>query len=224
MINKSKMRNRIVVVGAGGHALSLIQVIRTSNGSEIAGLVDPQRRVGEVVGGIEVIGDDCLLEKRMIRNVSLVIAVGITSGDRIRKMLYDKFCALGYPFALIRDQNSIVADDVMLNDGAQVMPGAVIQPSTVIGRNTIINTSAIIEHQCVIGEHSHVAPGAVIGGNVHVGDCTMIGLGARILPGLKIGDEATVGAGSVVTRDVENGATVVGVPARILKRCVEACK
>ena len=45
-----------------------------------------------------------------------------------------------------------------------------------------------------------------------------IGSGAVIMCGVTIGEEATIGAGAVVTRDVPPGATVIGVPARIMQR------
>jgi hypothetical protein len=52
----------------------------------------------------------------------------------------------------------------------------------------------------------------------HVEDDASIGSGATILCGIRIGKGATVGAGAVVTRDVPPGATVVGNPARVMKR------
>lgn len=52
----------------------------------------------------------------------------------------------------------------------------------------------------------------------HVGDRVSIGSGAVILGGLSIGNDALIGAGAVVTRDVEPGAVVAGVPARVMRR------
>jgi maltose O-acetyltransferase len=56
--------------------------------------------------------------------------------------------------------------------------------------------------------------GAEFGRPVSIGQNVWIGGGAIILPGLSIGDDAVVGAGAVVTRDVPQGATVLGNPAR----------
>ena len=49
----------------------------------------------------------------------------------------------------------------------------------------------------------------------HVKKGAAIGAGAVILPGITIGEHAVVGAGSVVTKDVPDGATVIGNPAQI---------
>jgi serine acetyltransferase len=59
-----------------------------------------------------------------------------------------------------------------------------------------------------------VNPGANISGGVVIGTGVLVGTGAQILQYLHIGAGATVGAGAVVTRDVPEGLTVLGVPAR----------
>jgi acetyltransferase-like isoleucine patch superfamily enzyme len=53
-------------------------------------------------------------------------------------------------------------------------------------------------------------------GEIHVGERAMIGAGAVVLPGVRIGADAQVAANSLVDRDVPPGATVAGVPARVV--------
>jgi len=68
-----------------------------------------------------------------------------------------------------------------------------------------------VEHQVTIGaDHSRRSP--VLGNNVY------LGAGAKIIGPVSIGDETRVGANAVVVRDVPGGATVVGIPARVVRQ------
>jgi serine acetyltransferase len=61
-------------------------------------------------------------------------------------------------------------------------------------------------------------PSVNISGNVTVGARTLVGAGAKILQGLSIGSDVTVGIGSVVLKDVPDRCTVLGYPARVVKK------
>ena len=78
----------------------------------------------------------------------------------------------------------------------------------VINGGTIIGNNVNISHFVSIGTN-HDSP-AVIGDNVYVGP------NVSIVEDVRIGNEATIGAGAVVTKDIPAGATVAGVPARVL--------
>jgi len=114
--------------------------------------------------------------------------------------------------------DALVSPDVEIEEGVFVGPGAILHTGAKIRAHAIINTGAIVEHDCVIGRNAHVAPGCVVGGGVAVGQSSLVGIGSTVLPCTSIGSRATVGAGSVVIRDVEDGAVVVGNPARVLAR------
>ena len=72
------------------------------------------------------------------------------------------------------------------------------------------------------GEGVHVCPGVVLAGRVRVGDGAFVGMGAKVIQCRTIGEDATVGAGAVVLNDVPPCATVVGVPARVIKSVARA--
>lgn len=82
-----------------------------------------------------------------------------------------------------------------------------------IGNHTDIASEVMIYNQ----EHDLSAPDFhAIDGPVEIGDYVFIGPRAIILPGVKIGDRAVVAAGAVVTKDVEAGKIVGGVPAKLI--------
>lgn len=88
--------------------------------------------------------------------------------------------------------------------------------STVIGAGTKIDNLVHIAHGVKIGKNCIIVAGTVIGGSSEIGDNCTIGINASIKNKVKIGNNVTVGMGAVVLKDVPDGVTVVGNPARIL--------
>jgi acetyltransferase EpsM len=81
-----------------------------------------------------------------------------------------------------------------------------------------VNTAATVDHDNLLERCCHIFPNATLTGGVRVGEFTNIGSGAVVNPYLKIGKYSYVGAGAVVIRDVEEGVTVAGVPACVIKK------
>ncbi len=90
-------------------------------------------------------------------------------------------------FETVIHPSAVIAPEVHIDDGVQVMAGAIVQPGSWLGENVIINTGARVDHDCTIDAHAHVAPGVTLSGNVHVGNGAHIGAGATVIQGIKVG-------------------------------------
>lgn len=100
-----------------------------------------------------------------------------------------------------------------------IMPeGTTIGGQTIIGDHVLTRLNTTVSHDVEIGNYVYIGPGATVSGNAKVRDRVLIGAGATILFNRTVGEDSTVGAGAVVTKDVAPGVTVVGNPARQMKK------
>ncbi|WP_339670058.1 acetyltransferase [Dasania marina] len=196
------MNNPVVILGGGGHASVLMDILQIT-GREIIGVVDPALVKGSVLSnGVKVLGDDQEIMTYTANDIELVNGVGSLPGQMLRKSLYQKYQQLGYHFTTLIHPSATIAQAVRLAEGVQLMAGTVVQTGSAIGANTIINTRASVDHDCVIAEHCHIAPGAVLCGDVVIAASVHVGPGATIIQGLSLDEGVTVAAGAVVTKNL----------------------
>lgn len=182
---------------------------------ELLGITDSDpNKKGRLVLGVPVLGGDEEVMQYPVGKIHLVNGIGSVRANPLRRQLFEHFKSKGYQFASVVHPSAIIAGDVALSEGAQVMAGAVIQAGCHIGVNTVINTGSVVDHDCHIGDHAHISPGVTLSGGVRVGENTHIGTGATVIQGIQIGRNSLVAAGAVVIRDVPDDATVAGVPAK----------
>lgn len=207
----------VIVIGGGGHAKVLIDILLASS-INIVGFTDskPENK-NQSMQGIRLLGDDNTILQYPTGNVQLVNGLGSVKSTGKRREIYEYFKSLGYSFATVVHPASVISQDVRISEGAQIMAGAIIQPGSQIGRNTIVNTKVSIDHDCSLGDHVHLAPGVTLSGMVKVGNGVHIGAGATIIQGVRIGPDSLIGAGALVLKDVPAGSTAFGVPAKIIR-------
>ena len=140
------------------------------------------------------------------------------------------------------EEECAVGENTFVGHGVVMRPGTIIHNDCTIGHLTVFEGGCVVNKGTLIHAQCHITRGVVIGENVfiapmfvgandkkmchgrdcldfevrgyHIEDGVRIAVGVTMLPDLNIGKNAMIGAGAVVTRDVEENAMVVGVPAK----------
>ncbi len=110
---------------------------------------------------------------------------------------------------------------------SRVFTGIEIHPACFIGKGLLIDhgSGVVIGETAIIGDDCTLFQGVTLGGTgkergkrhptLHNG--VFVGAGAKVLGNIEIGNNAKIGANAVVLTDVPDGATAVGVPAKVIK-------
>jgi UDP-perosamine 4-acetyltransferase len=206
----------VVLIGAGGHGRVVLDILRAGGIHKPIGFLDADPQLtGQTIGGLPVLGQVNLLPKLKAQKVKgAIISIGDNSP---RRRYFQKVVEHGFELVNAIHPGSQVSSTARLGRNVVIAAGAVVSTDARLGDGVIVNTSAVIDHECEIGRAVHIFPSATLAGRVRVGDEAFIGLGCIIIQCLRIGSRAIVGAGAAVIQDVPDGATVVGVPARVIK-------
>lgn len=215
---------KILLIGGGGHCISVLDSLLSSYNYEEIGIVDKRpTMMGKfdnvpeqyTIMGVPIVGNDDDLKKLYSDGYThAFITVGSVGDVTIRKELYELVKSFGFYIPNIIDRTGIVSPCAICGEGIFVGKKAVVNANTQIGNCAIINTSSVIEHECVIGDFAHVAPGSIVCGNVLIGSETHIGAGSIIKQGIQIGKETMIGAGSIVVKDIGSFVTAFGNPCK----------
>ena len=204
-------QQEVILVGAGGHALSLAEFASNI----ITGYLANEENEG-MPGRWFGTDSEAL---RFVAQGRLFHVAYVYSGLPVmkkRRLLLQEYEALGAKFATIIAPTAIVTPASEIGDGSAIMTGAIVNRAK-LGKNVIVNSGAIIEHDCIIGENTFIGPGAVIGGFTKIGENCFIGLGAKVGNGLTIGDNITVAMGAVVNRKLTEPGIYQGSPLKRFK-------
>jgi UDP-perosamine 4-acetyltransferase len=209
-----------VILGGGGHASVLIDILKASqNAVPYAILDDDRSRWGGELLGVPILGDDNLLSKLVSEGIKhFLVGLGSTEDNEPRKRLFELGLSHQLEPLTVKAPSALCSSYARVGLGCQLLPGSVVNARASIGKNVIVNSGAIVEHDCILGDHVHVATGARLASTVNVETGAHIGAGATVRQLISIGEAAVIGAGAVVVKDVPPRTVVVGVPARPLEK------
>lgn len=218
---KLKPEDSVCVIGAGGHARSVIGVLRDM-GCTVEGVLADGGVPGEVWPGIAWLGElqQAGVVSQRFPKAAWVSAVG-DNYQRLRIMREIQSACPAARFPAILHPSAVVAADVTIEEGAVVMPGAVVMAGSRLGAGSLLNTRASLDHESTLAEGASLAPGVVTGGRVCIGRRTFVGLGAMVKHGVRIGEDCIVGAGALVLNDLPDRVVAYGSPARVMRSRIE---
>lgn len=207
-------RQKIVVIGAGGHARVILALIEALGKYEIVGLLDRGNPdYDEKISGYSIVGewsDLGRIFKQGVRQAALAIG-----NNKERADLYFAVKKQNMTMPALIHPKASLDRSCQINEAAVICMGAMIGPQVKIGSGVIINTGSIIDHETVVGDFSHIAPGVSMAGRVSIGEGVFIGIGTSIIDKVEVGAWTQVGAGSVVVGNLPSQVKAYGVPAKI---------
>jgi sugar O-acyltransferase (sialic acid O-acetyltransferase NeuD family) len=205
------MSKPVYIVGAGGHARAVMNLILPDKRFQITGILDDSydKNKEEFINDIRVI--DALNHNNSYKN--LVLGIGDLAK---RTELFSTFNAFMLKENLIHS-SAYIEPRVSIGESNQIFAKVYINSNTSIGNNNIINTGAVLEHENIIGNHNHISIGVLMGGHVTIGSNCFIGAGATIIDKITICNNVNVGANSTVIQPITEPGTYVGNPVRKVK-------
>lgn len=206
-------KNFLVIIGGGGHAKVILDLIRQCNDYKAVGFTAPNQNSPLSESGLKYFGDDTCLPELFRQGITNAVMGFADINNTLRQEKFETIRKWGFAFPPLVHPSATLANNVVINDGTIVMAKAVVNAGTIIDTNVIINTGAIVEHDCILENSAQIGPGAILCGGVIVGKKAFIGAGACVIPQKRVGSSAVIGAGSIVLHDVKDNTTVFGNPA-----------
>lgn len=190
--------NSIILLGAGGHCKSCIDVIENSNEFVIKGIITKPNDSIKNYMNYKILGNDNELGKIFSDEDYGLICIGELGIQEKRIRLYNLLIENNLNIAVVRSNYAIISKNAKINKGSVIMHNVVVNSGVNIGENCVINTNSVIEHDVIIDDHSYISTGVIINGGVQIGKGSFIGSGSIIREGLKIPPNSIISAGKRV--------------------------
>lgn len=206
------MKDTLVIIGTGGHAISITNVAHSCGMSVVAYVDD--KNAGSKVMEIPVISKNQSLQNFSSHNYAIAIGDNATR-EKVYIEYKNDFPQAKFP-ALVHE-SSVLGVESSIGDGVIIMPLVNVGPHSIIGSFCLLNTGSSIDHDCVMKEFSSLAPRAVCGGDVKIGIRSAISIGAIVKHSIRIGEDVVIGANSYVNKSLDSNLIAYGSPCKKIR-------
>lgn len=193
----SEIKPNLVLIGGGGHCVSVIDIIENGNEFNILGILDSNITENNILG-YKILGGDDLIPELVNENTYFLITVGQIKSYSIRKKISKILIKNNAKLATVISSLAYVSKHASIEEGTVIMNHTVVNAKSKIGKNCIINTMSNIEHGVLIGEFCHISTCAVVNGESIIGNGTFIGSNATISNNTTVKENSIISAGKFI--------------------------
>ena len=180
---------RLLVVGAGGHGLSVAEAAELSSKFVVVGFLDDLLPAGESILGVTVLGPIASIAGYRAIADQAIVAIG---NNTVREKLMQQLAAAGFKLATVVHPRAIVSPSAVLGAGSAVMAGAIVGTEARLGVSSIVNCGAVVDHHANVEDFGHLGVNASMSGG------TVLERGAWMQAGAALGYGVRVAAGEVL--------------------------
>ena len=204
------MHQKIIIVGAGGHAAEIDEYIQYS-----------QQKTGvqnlEVIGFIDDNPDNYkkyqlsaaflgrIVEHEVKKDCAYIIGIANLT---YRRKIVEALQAKGASFTGFIHCDAYVSPSAKIGVGTVLAPYVNIGPNVQIGDFSLLNARCSMGHDTQVGHYNFISPNVCFSGGTQVGDENLFGINSATIPGIKVGNQNKIAAGMVLDKNVGNEAVV----------------
>lgn len=197
---------KLILIGAGGHCLSCIDVIESQSKYKIVGLIDKKSRNKKFK--YKILGKDDDLKEIFKKYKTALVTLGHIEDFKKRIKTFKIIKKIGFKLPKVISPIAYVSPRAFIGEGTIVMHGAIINAGVKIGKNCIINSKSLIEHGVTVGDNCHLSTGSTLNGNVRVDSNSFIGSHSIVKQGVKIGKKCFINANIFIDKDVKDNLKI----------------
>lgn len=164
----------------------------------------------ESIFGCPVLPFEELEKSFSTKDVEIIVAVGYSNLNRLRKDKYKMIKARGYNLASFVHPSTVITGKVERGEHVLILENNTIQPQAKIGNNVIIWSGNLVGHDSLVEDHVFISSGTNIAGHCKIREGSMLGAGCTVAPAVEIGKECIIGAGALMLKDATAGGVYPG--------------
>ncbi len=211
----------IVLYGAGGMALEVVQLIEDINELEptwnILGYIDDYRggrgSDNPVVNGYRILGTHKTIGD-FDKSVRWVIA---GSDPKAKRTIHDSLRIYDLKYATLIHPTAKISKNVSIGEGTIVSYGCIVSVNAVLESHIYLNMRTVIGHDTVVKSFSTCLIDCIVAGNVLINEGVLLGSNCVIKEKKTIGKNAKISMGSAVFFDVEDNVAVMNRPPKSMR-------